>query len=77
MSVAVELPPRLAAIAKQRPGIVILSPAQSGARQWRASWLTSVDRGGAEEAKHDDPDGLADYLEGRLGVPKRESAPPE
>lgn len=62
-----DLPPRLAAIKARRPGMVILSPELTTTRQWRASWLTSPAKGGAEQAKHDDPDGLADDLERRFG----------
>lgn len=66
MTAAADLPPRLAAIKALRPGILIMAPEAGLSSQWRASWLTSVAKGGAEEAKHDDADCLADVLEERF-----------
>lgn len=57
---------RLAAFTARHPWIVIRRPDQNG-DQWRASWLTPVKKGGAEEVKRPDDGGLLDYLEARFG----------
>lgn len=57
---------RLAEFRARRPWIQITPPLEDGL-PWRASWLTPVERGGAEEVRRDDDKTLLDYLEGRFG----------
>ena len=60
-------PVRLAGFRARCPWVQILSPERSGSPQWRASWLTPVERGGAEEVKDQDPERFLDRLEARFG----------
>jgi hypothetical protein len=56
---------RLAAFKEQHRWIQISAPIAPGL-SWRASWLTSVRRGGAEEVRGADDNELLDYLEARF-----------
>lgn len=61
-----EFSTRLAEFTERYPWVIIRSPAQNGTPQWRASWLTPPERGGAEEVKDLDPKRLLDELKARF-----------
>lgn len=63
---AVDQAVRLAGFRERRPRIQITPPLEDGL-PWRASWLTPVEAGGADEVKADDAEALLDELEARFG----------
>jgi hypothetical protein len=57
---------RLAQFRATHPWVQITPPLEDGL-PWRASWLVSVRRGGAEEVRGADDTALLDELEARFG----------